>query len=154
MNKNAKTVSLGVYVPVRGINDFSIPLLNGLTFNQSESINVQSVAVRDIDLINIEKPGIDIKVTTADFDVEPLEVNEKDVRLITSLEAPQVPLNDVKVFNLKLDTQSNPLVTINSGSGIQTTSGVTLNSASANDIGVLVTNNKNLVVTGNSNVER
>ena len=152
-DKEAKTVTLGMYVPIRDIGEFSVNKINELILSGVDDINPQTVSARDVNIFNIIKPEINIEITPPVFNITPLTVGEKQINLITSLTAPQVPLNDIKVFNLKLATQSSPQVTVSTANENFAT-GFTLSSSSTNDIGVKVENSKRVYVFGDSSIER
>ncbi|MBP9479386.1 MAG: hypothetical protein KBF12_12285, partial [Sebaldella sp.] len=152
-DKEAKTVTLGMYIPIRDIGGFSVNKVNELAISEVEDINPQTVSARDVNIFNIIKPEINIEITPPVFNITPLIVGEKQINLITSLTAPQVPLNDIKVFNLKLATQTSPQVTVNAANQNFAT-GFTLSSSSTNDIGVRIENSKRVYVYGDSSIER
>ena len=152
-NKEAKTVNLGMSIPIRNIHQFSVGQVEDLSVSAAEDINPQVLSVRDVNIFNIIKPEIDIEIVPPSFNLTPLEANEKQINLITNLEAPQVLLNDIQVFNLKLAVQSNPQQLVNA-SNLTFSSGLTLAAASVNDIGVRVENSKTAYVLGNSALQR
>ena len=146
--KEAKTVSLGMYIPIRNIEQFSIsPEVNNKSSIVINAFEPNTIEARSVNIFNIEIPQIDLNITPPSFNITPQVINEKDIKLITNLQAPQVPLNDIKVFNLKLDTQTNPLNT-NTVIGNQV-----LSSASANDI-ILKISSGYGGLNGNNEVDR
>jgi hypothetical protein len=110
--KKPKTVSLGMYVPVRDVADFSAApdvKTNGLTALNEP--NPQNAGARDVSIFNIDIPQINLNIIPPSFNITTPTISEKNVKLTTNLQAPQVPLEDVKVFDLKLNQPTNPLNT-------------------------------------------
>ncbi|MCP1226046.1 autotransporter domain-containing protein [Sebaldella sp. S0638] len=152
-DREAKSLNLGIYVPVREIENFSINRVANFTPVIVDNTVPIKTTARSPEFVNAVKPEIDIDITIPSLQIAPVTVEEKDINLITSLEAPQVPLNDVKVFNLKLNIQSNPKdVTVTGNKMVST--GEVLTSSSAYDIGFRAENNYIAYLVGNSSIER
>ena len=149
----AKSLNLGIYVPVRDIENFSINRVQNLAPVIVDNTVPKETRARNLEFISAEKPEIDIDVTSPSLQISPVAVEEKDVNLITSLEAPQVSLNDVKVFNLKLNVQSNSKDRTLTGNKT-VSAGEVLSSSSAYDIGLRAEGNFTAYLLGNSSIER